>query len=90
MKNLVEGVVGAGKARVKVTADLELARVTIQEEKFDPGRPGGPLGIHHRRELQARTSRTSSGQVSAAAEHSRRRGCGAADSNQLLRQRPQE
>lgn len=34
--NLVEGVVGAGKARVQVTADLDLARVTTQEETFDP------------------------------------------------------
>nr|WP_165844040.1 flagellar basal-body MS-ring/collar protein FliF [Phenylobacterium kunshanense] len=36
VKNLVEGMVGAGKARVNVTADLELARVTVQQETFDP------------------------------------------------------
>ncbi|MBX3483835.1 flagellar basal-body MS-ring/collar protein FliF [Phenylobacterium sp.] len=36
VKALVEGIVGAGKARVNVTADLDLARVTTQEEKFDP------------------------------------------------------
>lgn len=36
VKNLVEGVVGAGKARVNVTADLNLARVTVQQETFDP------------------------------------------------------
>jgi flagellar M-ring protein FliF len=36
VKSLVEGVVGAGNARVNVTADLDLARVTLQEEKFDP------------------------------------------------------
>ncbi|HEX5377162.1 MAG TPA: flagellar basal-body MS-ring/collar protein FliF [Phenylobacterium sp.] len=36
VKNLVEGVVGPGKARVNVTADLDLSRVTLQEEKFDP------------------------------------------------------
>jgi flagellar M-ring protein FliF len=36
VKQLVEGVVGAGKARVNVTADLELARVTVQQETFDP------------------------------------------------------
>jgi flagellar M-ring protein FliF len=36
VKSLVEGVVGAGKARVNVTADLELARVTVQQETFDP------------------------------------------------------
>ena len=36
VKDLVEGVVGPGKARVQVTADLDLSRVTLQEEKFDP------------------------------------------------------
>ena len=33
---LVEGVVGPGKARVNVTADLNLACVTVQQETFDP------------------------------------------------------
>jgi flagellar M-ring protein FliF len=36
IKDLVEGVVGAGKARVQITADLDLNRVTTQEEKYDP------------------------------------------------------
>ncbi|MBP9231185.1 MAG: flagellar M-ring protein FliF, partial [Phenylobacterium sp.] len=36
IKTLVEGMVGPGKARVNVTADLDLSRVTIAEEKFDP------------------------------------------------------
>lgn len=36
VKNLVEGVVGPGKARVNVTADLDLARVTVQQETYDP------------------------------------------------------
>jgi flagellar M-ring protein FliF len=36
VKGLVEGVVGPGKARVNVTADLDLAQVTVQEETFDP------------------------------------------------------
>jgi flagellar M-ring protein FliF len=36
VKNLVEGVVGPGKARVNVTADLDLSRVTVSEEKYDP------------------------------------------------------
>ena len=36
IKDLVEGVVGAGKARVQVSADLDRNRVTTQEEKFDP------------------------------------------------------
>jgi len=36
VKDLVEGVVGVGKARVQVSADLDLARVTTQSEKYDP------------------------------------------------------
>jgi flagellar M-ring protein FliF len=36
IKDVVEGVVGVGKARVQVTADLDLHRVTTQEEKYDP------------------------------------------------------
>ncbi len=36
IKELVEGVVGPGKARVQVTADVDLDQVTTQEEKFDP------------------------------------------------------
>ena len=36
VKDLVEGVVGAGKARVQVSADLDMARVTTQSEKYDP------------------------------------------------------
>jgi flagellar M-ring protein FliF len=36
VKDLVEGVVGQGKARVQVTADLDRARVTTQEETYDP------------------------------------------------------
>jgi flagellar M-ring protein FliF len=36
VKTLVEGVVGPGKARVNVTADLQLAQVTVQQETFDP------------------------------------------------------
>jgi flagellar M-ring protein FliF len=33
---LVEGVVGPGRARVQVTADVDMSQVTTQEEKFDP------------------------------------------------------
>ena len=36
IKDVVEGVVGPGKARVSVSADLDLNRVTTQEEKYDP------------------------------------------------------
>ncbi len=34
--NLVEGVVGPGHARVQVSADLDMSRVTTENEKFDP------------------------------------------------------
>ncbi|MBW8813311.1 MAG: flagellar M-ring protein FliF [Caulobacterales bacterium] len=36
VKAMVEGIVGAGKARVNVSAEVDMARVTTQEEKFDP------------------------------------------------------
>ncbi|KQS55592.1 flagellar M-ring protein FliF [Brevundimonas sp. Leaf363] len=36
IKDLVEGVVGAGAARVQVTADIDHSRSTTQEQKFDP------------------------------------------------------
>ena len=36
VKDMVEGVVGPGKARVTVSADLDLNRITMQEDKYDP------------------------------------------------------
>ncbi|HXQ47121.1 MAG TPA: flagellar basal-body MS-ring/collar protein FliF [Caulobacteraceae bacterium] len=36
VKELVEGVVGPGRARVQVTADVDMNQVTTQEEKYDP------------------------------------------------------
>lgn len=36
IKDIVEGVVGIGSARVQVTADIDQSRATTQEEKFDP------------------------------------------------------
>lgn len=36
IKDIVEGVVGAGNARVQVTADIDHSRSTTQEQKFDP------------------------------------------------------
>ena len=36
VKSLVEGVVGAGKARVQVSADVDMSQVTTQSEKYDP------------------------------------------------------
>ncbi|MGH7026487.1 flagellar basal-body MS-ring/collar protein FliF [Brevundimonas sp.] len=36
IQDIVEGVVGAGAARVSVTADIDHSRSTTQEQKFDP------------------------------------------------------
>lgn len=36
IKDIVEGVVGAGAARVQVMADIDHSRSTTQEQKFDP------------------------------------------------------
>ena len=36
VKTLVEGIVGAGKVRVNVSADVDMAHVTQQKETFDP------------------------------------------------------
>ena len=36
IKDLVEGVVGAGAARVQVTADIDHSRSTTQQQTFDP------------------------------------------------------
>ena len=36
IKDIVEGVVGAGAARVVVTADIDHSRSTTQEQRFDP------------------------------------------------------
>lgn len=36
IKDIVEGVVGAGAARVQVTAEIDQSRSTTQEQRFDP------------------------------------------------------
>jgi len=36
IRDIVEGVVGAGNARVQVTAEIDRARSTTQEQRFDP------------------------------------------------------
>src|SRR5262249_43252096 len=36
VKDVVEGVVGAGKARIQVNADIDLTRATDQKEPFEP------------------------------------------------------
>ncbi len=66
VKTMVEGMVGAGKARVNVTADLELARVTVQQETFDPD--GQVIRSESTTDENSKeNSSDSSGQVSVAA-----------------------
>ena len=66
VKNLVEGMVGTGKARVNVTADLELARVTVQQETFDPD--GQVVRSESTQEENSREKdQSASGQASVAA-----------------------
>ena len=66
VKTLVEGLVGAGKARVNISADLDLARVTTQEEKYDPD--GQVIRSESTTEANSREkSETGSGQASVAA-----------------------
>jgi flagellar M-ring protein FliF len=36
VKGLVEGIVGAGKARVNVSADIDMSQVTVQQHTYDP------------------------------------------------------
>lgn len=36
VKNLVEGIVGAGKVRVNVSADLDMSQTTVQQKSYDP------------------------------------------------------
>jgi flagellar M-ring protein FliF len=66
VKQLVEGVVGAGKARVNVSAELELARVTVQKESFDPD--GQVIRSESTTDENSKENQADdSGQVSAAA-----------------------
>jgi flagellar M-ring protein FliF len=36
VKAMIEGIVGPGKVRVDVNADIDMNQVTVQEEKYDP------------------------------------------------------
>ena len=66
VKTMVEGVVGAGKVRVNVTADLDLARVTTQEERYDPD--GQVIRSESTQEENSRENdQSGSGQASVAA-----------------------
>lgn len=66
VKTMIEGVVGPGKARVNVTAELDLARVTTQEERFDPD--GQVIRSESTQEENSRENeQAGSGQASVAA-----------------------
>ena len=63
VKNLVEGVVGVGKARVQVSADVDMSQVTTQEEKFDPD--GQVVRSEQTNESSSKDNQGASGSTSA-------------------------
>ena len=66
VKSLVEGIVGAGKARVNVTADVDLAHVTTQKKEFNPD--GQVVRSETTTDENSKEGQTSgNGQASAAA-----------------------
>lgn len=64
IRDVVEGVVGPGKARVQVTADVEQVRVTEQREIFDPD--GQVVRSTSTVEEQARDGSAAAGAIGAA------------------------
>jgi flagellar M-ring protein FliF len=63
VKNLVEGVVGPGKARVQVSADVDMSQVTTQSEKYDPD--GQVVRSEQTNESSAKDSQAGSGPTAA-------------------------
>lgn len=64
VRDLIEGVVGPGKVRVNVTADLDLSQVTVQEKKYDPD--GQVVRSNQTSEENAQESDQGDGQVTVA------------------------
>ena len=64
IRDVVEGVVGPGKARVQVTAEVDQTRVTEQQETFDPD--GQVVRSTSTVEESAREAGTATGAVGAA------------------------
>jgi len=64
VKDMVEGVVGVGHARVQVTADVDLNQVTTQEEKFDPD--GQVVRSEQTNEQNSKEQNANSGAVTSA------------------------
>ncbi len=65
VKDLVEGVVGPGKARVNVSADINLNRVTLQEDKYDPD--GQVVRSTQTTDENAKDSKTDAGSATTSA-----------------------
>jgi len=65
VKTLVEGIVGAGKARVNVSADVDMAHVTSQKEEFNPD--GQVVRSETTTDENSHENSTSGGAVGAAA-----------------------
>ena len=63
VKSLVEGVVGAGKARVQVSADVDMSQVTTQSEKFDPD--GQVVRSEQTNDTSAKDNQGGGGQLAA-------------------------
>jgi flagellar M-ring protein FliF len=68
IKNLVEGVVGVGKARVQVSADVDMSQVTTQEEKYDPD--GQVVRSEQTNEQDSKENQGSGGPATAASASS--------------------
>ncbi|MGA0601734.1 flagellar basal-body MS-ring/collar protein FliF [Caulobacter sp. KR2-114] len=64
VKDMVEGVVGPGHARVQVTADVDLNQVTTQEKKFDPD--GQVVRSEQTNEQNSKENNANSGAVTSA------------------------
>ena len=67
VKDLVEGVVGPGKARVTVSADVNLNRVTLQEDKYDPD--GQVIRSTQSVDENAKDSKSAAAQTASAANN---------------------
>ncbi len=64
VRDLIEGVVGPGKVRVNVTADLDLSQVTVQEKRYDPD--GQVVRSNQTSEENAQETDRGDGQVTVA------------------------
>ena len=66
VENIVTSIVGPGRARVQLTADFDMNRITQTSDKFDPD--GRVVRSSQTREEQSATGAGNGGQVSVASE----------------------